>query len=297
MNFYMNFSNGLSAEEINNGYIMKFTLGTGADAKVSDSIIYENENGLYYQCKVFASEMSETIVPELYIKGETEPICTFEEYSVKTYLDNQLLEQEGKSEAEKDTELINLLNATMQYGSTSQMYFDGTAMDGVEEPVGLADVELSTLVNAYPKYAASYTQEGKITLSGMTLVLFAETALRAGFELSEGYTMKNFAFSAYKVDSIGAVISTITDGYTGIYKNVDYFDIPNIKPDELDDIYKIVVSDKESGNEILSMTYSPFTYIARKLNVENPDADTQKLQKVVTAMYRYNQAAEAYVAK
>ena len=42
------------------------------------------------------------------------------------------------------------------------------------------------------------------------------------------------------------------------------------------------------------MEYSPFTYIARKLA---DNTASEELKNVATAMYRYNEAAEAYVAQ
>ena len=129
----------------------------------------------------------------------------------------------------------------------------------------------------------------------MTLVLFAETALRAGFtfgtnpETSKPYTLADFTYEAYKVDASGNVLATITDGYTGIYQGVSNFDIPNISPAELDDLFNIVV--KKDGVKMLDITYSPFTYIKNKMNSGDP-----KLVDLVTAMYRYNEAANAIEA-
>ena len=71
-----------------------------------------------------------------------------------------------------------------------------------------------------------------------------------------------------------------------------YFDIPGITPDALNDNYRIVV--KHGEESILTMEYSPFTYIARKLA---DNTASEELKNVVTAMYRYNKAAEAYVAQ
>ena len=84
------------------------------------------------------------------------------------------------------------------------------------------------------------------------------------------------------------VLETIEDGYTGIYE-VSYFDIPNINPKELDNTYQIIV--KKDGVEMLNIIYSPFTYIKNKLNSASTEAD---LVNVVTALYRYNEAAENY---
>ena len=63
-------------------------------------------------------------------------------------------------------------------------------------------------------------------------------------------------------------------------------------------MYKIEVTDKENQTVILTVEYSPFTYLSSKLHATaeaGKEDELLKLQQVATAMYRYNEAAEAYV--
>ena len=63
-------------------------------------------------------------------------------------------------------------------------------------------------------------------------------------------------------------------------------------------MYKIEVIDEENQTVIWTVEYSPFTYLSSKLHATaeaGKEDELRKLQQVATAMYRYNQAAEAYV--
>lgn len=127
----------------------------------------------------------------------------------------------------------------------------------------------------------------------MTLVLYAETALRAGFSLGTGYTMSDFVFTPY-MKSGETYVEISNEVKIGTYKDaggnaIPYFEIRGINPAKLSENYKIVVSQGE--NTLIEIPYSPFTYINSKLNDVN---STDALKNVVTAMYRYNEAAKAY---
>ena len=297
VNFHINFAEGITTEDITNNYKMKFTYNN----KVSYANVSWKDNGTtpYFSCEVYASEMGETITAELYEGESTEPLNTFT-YSVKTYCDNQLEDETSKEEAAQNQSLIKLLNSTMEYGAMSQLYFDKDITEGelvtTNTPAPLTEddnTKLSGIVdrkeNTYNDGVNYFTDRGV----GMTLVLFAETALRAGMFLAEDYTIDDFDFVIYQVTS--DTQETVVSHREGTYQNVPYFEVPNIAPNELDNVYKFVIKLAGTEDVIKEITYSPMTYIKNKLQLTGTDAETVKLKNVVLSMYRYNQAAEAYV--
>ena len=295
--FYMDFTENMDTENT----VMKFKYNGKSDeiafSKAINKTVKDEETGeekTYYgfMCEVFASEMNEEITAELYEKGVKLDTYT---YSVKNYCDNQL----ENDEIQAKPETFNLIKATAEYGAMSQLYFDENVTGAelvttntpapltAEDEAKLADV-VGRTENIYND-GANYFKDGRV---GMTLVLFAETALRAGMFLAEGYTIDDFDFVTYQVISEGE--DKIVACREGTYDDVPYFEVPNIAPHELDNVYKFVI--KLAGQEVVikEITYSPMTYIKNKLYAED---SSDALKNVVLAMYRYNEAAEAYVDK
>ncbi len=286
--FYLEFTEAVNKENV----IVKFKLANGKKLEIpftSEDVIVRNNLAHFateaygFLCGIYAYEMNQIITADIY-EGE-ELIGTFN-YSVEQYANNKL-GSEGL-----DAESTALINAMLTYGEMSQLHFEKDLDDLVDGPdlVALTD-DQKTALQSYPN-TRTVTDQTVIAPLGMTLVLFQETALRAGFnfgtnpETGSKYTLADFTYEATNTTT-GEVVE---DGYTGVYRGDSYFDIPNINPADLDDIYNIVV--KKDGVEMLNITYSPFTYIKNKMN-----NDDQTLVDVVTALYHYNKAAEEYAAK
>ena len=155
---------------------MKFTYnGKTSEAtpvsKTVEGVTYDYT----YSCELFATEMNETITAEFY-EGD-EKLATYT-YSVKAYCDNTLTDESNTTN--------DLIKAMMTYGAMSQQFFgtDGELVtDGT--PLALGTSELAALKEGYSKQSYTYDATNnangeKIRVYGMTLVLYAETALRAG---------------------------------------------------------------------------------------------------------------------
>ena len=301
--FYLDVADTVDKDDVK----VKFTLVNQKTSEVTmenaitkSGLLPDDRKAYGFSCGLYAYEMNQSITADVYI-GDVK-VDSYN-YSVEEYCESQLAPEAGSSDQTK-----NLIYAMLQYGQMSQIHFGretgdlvGSEIAGISIPAlqALDDGELAGL-QSYPKTIDVKTAgKNVIGVKGMTLVLFAETALRAGFtfgtnpETGLPYELKNFTFEAYQVEldaegNVTNVLETIEDGYTGTYE-VSYFDIPNINPKELDNTYQIIV--KKDGVEMLNIIYSPFTYIKNKLNSASAEAD---LVNVVTALYRYNEAAENY---
>ncbi len=299
--FYLEFTDKVDKDAVK----VEFTLANGKTSEVTfaDSIVKNNtpEEGRTaygFTCSLYAHEMNQFVTAKVY---EGNDLISQYSYSIEQYSQSQLAPEAGNTQ-----ETVDIINAMLTYGEKSQIYF-GQEIDNlvtknltVPEMKALSAEEKEVL-QSYPKTIVEEVgAKNVIGVKGMTLVLYAETALRAGFtfgtnpETSTPYTLGDFTYEAYKVEKDGegniSVMETISDGYTGTYQGISYFDIPNISPAELDELYNIVV--KKDGVKMLDIVYSPFAYIKSKVN-----ADDANLVNVVTALYRYHEAAEAYTAK
>ncbi len=236
-----------------------------------------------FRCSMYASEMNQDITAELSIGGE---YAFSYQYSVAEYCTNQ----KENPEAAADQNLMNMINSVLVFGDKAQLHFGKETGDLVSGSVGnvpaleALNTEEVAALNAFER-KDNHTTEGYLTGVSMTLVLFAKTSLRAGLYFEAGYGLSDFTYEAYNVTKGGKVV----EGKTGTYGGVDYFEIPNITPTELDNVYKVVI--KHGDTVVKELEYSPYTYIKNK-----KDITKDYLNEVVTALYRYCEAAKAYEA-
>ena len=122
-------------------------------------------------------------------------------YSIEQYSQSQLAPEAGNTQ-----ETIDIINAMLTYGEKSQIYF-GQEVDNlvtenltVPEMEGLSAEEKEVL-QSYPKTIVEEAEaKNVIGVKGMTLVLYAETALRAGFtfgtnpDTATPYTLSDFTY-------------------------------------------------------------------------------------------------------
>ncbi|MBQ4258636.1 MAG: hypothetical protein IJB84_00005, partial [Lachnospiraceae bacterium] len=211
VNFYMDLTDKVDASNTK----MKFTYnGKTSEAtpvsKKVEGVTYDYT----YSCELFATEMNETITAEFY-EGD-EKLATYT-YSVKAYCDNTLTDESNTTN--------DLINAMMTYGGMSQLYFGQENPVSSVEPAALDTDELDKLKNGYLKqdftYDSKYNPNGeKIRVYGMTLVLYAETALRAGFSLGTGYAMSDFVFTPY-MKSGDTYVAISNEVKSGVYRDAN----------------------------------------------------------------------------
>ena len=286
--FYMEFTQNIDKNDV----VMKFSYnGKTKNVSFAEAIVKNDTAAgkIYYgfKCDVYATEMNETITATLF-EGDTE-LSTYT-YSVKEYCDNKLEDEAVQA----DSATLNLINSMVSYGAMSQNYFAPDAEPMVAStPIPLTEGEIATLNANYLKKDYVEAAPEEIDVIGMTLVLYAQTALRAGFDFGGEYNNDNFTdhftFKAYDITT--GVPQEVT-GRTGVYKGEAYFEIININPAMLSNTFKIVVLKGEE--QMVEIEYSPFTYIN---SMRQKGTTTPELQNVLVALYRYNEAAKAYVNK
>lgn len=264
----INFKTILEEDAVNDkdAYI-HFTSEYGIDTKVmlsegkpdGDSYIFS----LYLRPDQMADEITATIV----YGDETEGSSV--KYSVIKYAENM----KGKVEPK----MAKLINAMLNYGAATQKYTNYNTSN-------LADFR----VFEYFSPNVSIPDDYKMNLSkdngSGAKVKSAYLSIEANITLKVKYEITG-NISDYKFTCNGDTLSPYKDG--------DYYwvDIKNITPQDFDEMYDIVVTNKTNG---LSRTikYSALTYA--KSVIENKSTQTG-LVDLMKAMYYYNQAANAYV--
>ena len=109
--------------------------------------------------------------------------------------------------------------------------------------------------------------------------------------------MDSFDYAAYDISDAQNIVNVSENGNNGVYQNVNYYEIQGIAPDELDNVYRIDIKLKGTETVVRQITYSPFTYINNMYTkyASSDKTEDKNLINVITAMYRYNEAAKAYV--
>ena len=268
LNYYIALPESVTADT---GAYVQFTVN-GQDTKVFVKDVTDIEGSVYkFTCWLTAKEMSDDVTFKLYDgngtlidiysnSGDKVEGASFD-YSLETYL-NTLSSDENAA-------LKDLADATLVYGAYAQNAFNHNAdpnLDGSE----LADVTVGTLeANKITKSAD--IPEG-LKLTEMTLILETETALRLYFKSDN---IENYTF---KLDGTGVTLNKIEE--EGLY----YVEIANISAKDLDTKHTLIINDN------CELTFNALSYAYATVK-----ADTnENICNVVKALYKYNDAANAY---
>ena len=225
---------------------------------VNGNAVSAVQNGNVYTISLAAAQMNDEIT--VYVNG----VAQDKTYSVRGYAEI-ILADSGYAESTH-----NLVKAMLIYGGASQTNFgyhtDNLASAGVEmeaqEPAGSSEVAVTDNLSGINYYGAS-------------LVYEHNTAVR-------------FYFSG---DVAGLTFQVGENTYTAVEKGeLYYIEVADINPQDLGDEITVVVSD---GNNTLTVSYAPLTYIVRMYNKAESSAATKA---VVKALYNYYLAAVAYTA-
>ena len=207
---------------------------------------------------VAAAQMNDTIA--LTVKSGEETVHTGE-YSVRQYAETIL---NGEYDAEVKEMVLQMLN----YGAAAQTYFNYNT-----ENLANADHELETAATV-PTEVPEITVEDNlagISLYGMSLVFQSKTAVRFYFNVSGD--IADYTFS---------------QGTPVEKDDMYYVEISDINPQDLD---KTITMEVSKGEEKLTVSYSPLSYIVRKYN--NSES-SDNLKALVQAMYGYHLEALEY---
>lgn len=272
-NIAVNFHMELDSRTIENpDAYMSFTLPDGGTAqiKVSDAAKKTMEDETYYvfTCKVAAKEMTSEIKAQMFSGENAGDVYT---YSVKEYADYILNNSESYSK-----ETIELVEAMLNYGAYSQIYFDFNVNNPANENIADTDVK-AVASEDLAKFANTDVQSNELAaLSGANLSLESETTLRLYFNVYKD----NLIFTCN-----GERLEQIADGeYT-------YVNITGITANMLDDDVKVTVSD---GTISYDITYNVMSYCYNVLSRDTTETRTDALKDVIRALWVYNQKANMY---
>ena len=232
---------------------VKVTVG----GKVEDSLMTETEDGTYaVTVKVAAAQMTDEITISV-VSGDLAS-------SEMTYTIRQYAKQILGGEYKETTKA--LVKAMLNYGAMAQNYFGYNASDlankdyEIENAVEIPAVDTSNMVSG--------SVDG-IRFYGASLVFESKVAVRFYFAVTGDINSYSFSTGDAPV---------LKDG---LY----YVEVADINPQDYAKAIALTV------NDVMTITYSPLTYISRKANSENAN-----LVNLVKAMYQYHLAAVAYLA-
>jgi hypothetical protein len=259
----------LSDEAISDeGAYVHFTSEQGLDKKIyfKDSILEDAEIGKYRFSLDLTPDMMADVITATIIYSDGSEGASID-YSVTEY---------AESLSDSDNEkLINLLNATLEYGAYTQLYTGHNSSNLAAIITGYT--ENAEISDDYKKTVSGDDVDG-IDLKSATLQIGALTTIRIRYQIDDEHSISEYSFDC---DGNNLEAEKIGDYY--------YIYIKGIKPTELNKMYTITVSD---GTASKTLNYSAFSYA--KSAFANPDDFGEQIVNIMNALYYYNQAAIAY---
>ena len=268
LNYYIALPEAVTADT---GAYVQFTVN-GQDTRVLVSELTAGEDGTYkLTCWLTAKEMRDTVTFALY-DGSGAKIDIYEnsgnqiegasfDYSLEEYFDTL--------SSEEDAGLKALSDATLLYGAYAQNVFSHNAdptLDGSE----LADVTVDTLAGS--RITKSADIPAGLRFTEMTLILEAETTFRLYFRTD--------AIEAYTFMLDGEQVTPKLIAAEDLY----YIAVTNISAKDLDTMHTLEIK----GECTLTFNALSYAYAALK------DGKNEAVCNVVRALYKYNEAANAY---
>ena len=205
-----------------------------------------------------------------------------------------------------DAKLQDLMYKLQYYGGMAQQYFEYDVGNLASADITASEVDTSAVTAAdLARWARKWSGsvEG-LTYYGSSLELNDTTTVRHYFEVAEGYSIGDFAFS---VSAPGE--SSVP--YT-LYQRDSYYvlDIVDVVSNKLDTTYTVVATLADDGalaNDAngadtasldtnvapLRIEYSALSYCYSQLSKPSADVDA-KLVELCKALYLYNVSADAY---
>lgn len=228
-------------------------------AKISD--LEKTADGLYkISVHMAATQMNDTIMVMVKNGSDKAPSA---DYSIRQYCDTLLAD-------ESQTAYHALIKEMLNYGAAAQAFF-GYESDGAANE-GITGAGQTAVPESVPEMSVSGTA-GSVRFYGASLVYESKIAVR-------------FYFSG---DVSGCKFTVGEQTYTPVAKNgLYYIEVSDILPQNLDETIVVTIS---SGEDTLTIAYSPLTYIVR-MNAKG----NETLQNLVCALYNYHLAAKALEA-
>ena len=243
------------SDAVSDSAVMHVTDGYGTH-QYALTAAKKDDNGNYiFTARLAAAQLTDTITLQLY---DGENVGAVHTYSAVDYAKSVMNGSYSES-------TMALVKAMLNYGAAAQSYFkyntENLANAGYEstESVEVPVVDTTNMVSG---------QVDGISFYGASPVFESKVAVRFYFTVTGDINSYSF--------STGTPVAK-----NGMY----YIEVDGINPqDYATDIILTV-------NDALTVTYSPLTYISRKVGSDNTE-----LVALVKAMYKYYLAAEAYIS-
>lgn len=198
--------------------------------------------------------------------------ATTKTYSAESYL-MTVISDTTDTYSEKDKAIAN---ATWDYCSIASKYFDGAETDVTVAE--LTEDEI-TAIEAYAHTADLNLPEG-VNILGPRLVLESNTSIRLYFASTLDLTNVSCTVNGERTE-----FKVRTEGGVTAY----YVEISDIAAKDLDEMQEVKIGE----GEYATISYSALSYVRSAILDFATDA---ALKEVVTVLYRYNVAANAYFA-
>lgn len=224
-----------------------------------------------------------------------EPVDTVN-YTVKQYAESAIAIENSKAEADRDNNLIYLLESILWYGGHSQIQFDkntdllASADLTGSDPSVIVDSNYLSAEGALPAPETIFDQSGfdDLKVTGASLVLESETTLRLFLSNVNGVDLNDYSFAVFKGD-----VPLNSDRYEVVTEGngAPYIAIKNIAAAELDESFKLTIT-KTAASQTNTVQYAPLNYA--KAVLDHSDAYTVNHVNVVKALCMYNVRANSY---
>ena len=265
----VNFRMHLSSKELEkpeNSY-MRFTVnGNVQKVYVKDAELKDGQ--YYFRCDVTAKEMADEITAQFYYDDDTPAEMTYK-YSVREYAGYII---NHPNEYSKET--IMLVEAMLNYGASSQVYFNHNT-DNLANSI-LDDGQQHTSYSGMP----TFTDKGDISPAKVSLVLNSTLTLKLYLKNEDVADITSFQYGS----------KTLTPTVSGDYTIIS---IEGLKATQFNRVLNIRCYTNGSTS-YKSIRYSPANYAYIVINSDNGGVITNELNSVVYALYQFSRAALEY---
>ena len=265
VNFRMHLSSK-ALEKPENSY-MRFTVnGNVQKVYVKDAELKDGQ--YYFRCDVTAKEMADEITAQFYYYDDTPVEMTYK-YSVREYAGYIINHPDEYSK-----ETIMLVEAMLNYGASSQVYFNHNT-DNLANSI-LDDGQQHTSYSGMP----TFTDKGDISPAKVSLVLNSTLTLKLYLKNEDVADITSFQYGS----------KTLTPTVSGDYTIIS---IEGLKATQFNRVLNIRCYTNGSTS-YKSIKYSPANYAYIVINSDNGGVITNELNSVVYALYQFSIAAEKY---
>ena len=267
VNFRMHL-NVEALEKPENSY-MRFTVnGNVQKVYVKDAELKDGQ--YYFRCDVTAKEMADEITAQFYYDDDTPAEMTYK-YSVREYAGYIINHPDEYSK-----ETIMLVEAMLNYGASSQVYFNHNT-DNLANSI-LDDGQQHTSYSGTP----TFTDKGDISPAKVSLVLNSTLTLKLYLKNEDVADITSFQYGG----------KTLTPTVSGDYTIIS---IEGLKAAQFNRTLSIKCYINGSTS-YKSIKYSPANYAYIVLDADNGGVITNELKSVVYALYQFSRAAIEYNA-